>query len=84
MAFAVADCPQCKSRFRLRWKIGKRKLHCSQVLRLTCPTCDRQFEIVAVKLVEFSGGREYFPLDFIVTEDCLVALDLSVSNRNAL
>lgn len=39
MAFAVADCPQCKERFRLHWQIAKRKLDNSQVLRLTCPAC---------------------------------------------
>lgn len=72
MAFAVADCPQCKERFRLRWQIGKRKLDNSQLLRLTCPACHGQFEVVAVKLVGFGAGREHFPLEFVVTQDCLV------------
>ncbi len=53
MAFAVAECPQCRARFRLRWQIGKKKLDYSQALRLTCPACRREFEIIAVKRVEF-------------------------------
>ena len=73
MAFAVADCPQCQKRFRLRWQIGKKKLNHSQALRLRCPACRREFEIVAVKLVEFSAGKEHFPLACTVTDDCLVS-----------
>ncbi len=73
MGFAVADCPLCQKRFRLRWQIGKKKLDISQALRLRCPACRREFEMVAVKLVEFSTGKEHFPLAFTVTDDCLVS-----------
>ena len=52
------------------------------MLRLTCSACHGEFEIVAVKLVEFGARREYFPLDFIVTEQYLVApLSQALSHR---
>jgi len=66
MAFAVATCPKCSERFRLIWRIGKRKLPWSQLIRLTCPGCENQFQQVAVELVIFGSGAEEFPEFFIV------------------
>ena len=73
MAFAVATCPKCSERFRLVWRIGKRKLDLQQALRLTCPSCSVEFEQACVKLVTFSTGKEEFPATFTVTEECLVS-----------
>jgi uncharacterized protein (UPF0212 family) len=72
MAFAVATCPACSKQFRSRWRIGKRKLEFSQVIRLNCPHCGNQFEIEGVKLVIFGAGAESFPITAIVDESCLV------------
>jgi hypothetical protein len=55
MPFYVATCPACSKQFRLRWRIGKRKLEFSQVIRLNCPHCGNQFEIEGVKLVIFDA-----------------------------
>src|SRR2546425_7470260 len=58
--------------FRLRWRIGKRKLELSQLIRLNCPNCQKQFEIEGVELVIFDAGAESFPITAIVDESCLV------------
>lgn len=71
MAFCVATCPKCSGRFRLVWRIGKKKLEPSQVIRLTCPACAHSFEQVAVKLVVFEAGKEQFPKAAIVEEFAL-------------
>ncbi len=71
MAFAVAKCPKCSERFRLRWRIGKRKLPLSTVIRLTCPTCGHSFEQVARSLVNFGAGKECFPKSVVVQESAL-------------
>jgi hypothetical protein len=52
----------------LRWRIGKRKLELSQVIRLDCPHCGNQFEIEGVELVIFDAGAESFPITAIVDE----------------
>jgi phage terminase large subunit GpA-like protein len=72
MAFAVATCPHCSGRFRLIWRIGKRKLEPSQAIRLTCPHCGGRFEQIAVRLVVFDAGGEHFPATATVDETCLV------------
>ena len=72
MPFCVASCPLCSKPFRLRWRIGKRKLELSQVIRLICPHCRNQFEIEGVDLVIFDAGAESFPVTAIVDESCLV------------
>ncbi len=72
MAFAVATCPKCSERFRLVWRIGKKKLEPSQVIRLTCPACAHGFEQIAVELVIFSAGKEKFPKGAVVEESALV------------
>ena len=72
MPFCVATCPACSKPFRLRWRIGKRKLELSQVIRLKCPHCRNQFDIEGVELVVFDAGVESFPITAIVDESCLV------------
>ena len=72
MPFCVATCPACSKPFRLRWRIGKRKLELSQVIRLNCPHCRNQFEIEGVELIVFDAGAESFPITAIVDESCLV------------
>jgi hypothetical protein len=72
MAFAVATCPKCEKRFRLLWRIGKRKLDLQQGLKLTCPSCGAVFKEVCVKLPTFSAGKEAFPLTATVDESCLL------------
>jgi hypothetical protein len=72
MPFCVATWPVCSKQFRLRWRIGKRKLKFSQVIRLNCPHCGNQFEIEGVKLGIFDAGAESFPITAIVDESCLV------------
>ena len=72
MAFAVATCPECSERFRLIWRIGKRKLPPSTVIRLTCPACAHSFEQTAVELVIFSAGAEQFPKSVTVDKSALV------------
>ena len=62
----------CSKPFRLRWRIGKKKLELSQVIRLICPHCRNQFEIEGVELVIFDAGAESFPITAIVDESCLV------------
>ena len=71
MSFTVATCPRCSERFRLVWRIAKKKLAPSAVVRLTCPAGAYGFEQVAVKLVIFSAGREQFPKAFVVEESAL-------------
>src|SRR2546425_7149691 len=56
MAFAVATCPKCSESFRLVWRIGKRKLPLTAVIRLACPACTHSFEQVAVELTVFDAG----------------------------
>jgi DNA-directed RNA polymerase subunit RPC12/RpoP len=73
MPLRVTTCSACSKQFRLRWRIGKRKLEFSQVIRLNCPHCGNQFEIEGVKLVIFDAGAESFPITAIVDESCLVA-----------
>ncbi len=73
MAFCVSTCPKCEKRFRLVWRIGKRKLEPSQVIRLTCPFCGTQFEQAAVKLVVFGAGAEHFPESVVVEPSCLAS-----------
>jgi DNA-directed RNA polymerase subunit RPC12/RpoP len=72
MPFCVATCAKCSGRFRLVWRIGKRKLPMSAVVRLTCPTCGHRFEQVVVKLVVFSVGAEAFPKAVVVEESALL------------
>jgi len=72
VAFAVATCPKCERRFRLLWRIGKRKLDLQQNLRFTCPVCGTIFEQVCVKLPTFSTGEEEFPLTATVDEGSLL------------
>ena len=72
MAFAVAKCPKCSERFRLRWRIGGKKLPLTTVIRLTCPACAHSFEQTAVKLVVFSAGAEQFPKSVVVDRSALV------------
>ena len=73
MPFCVSTCPKCETRFRLVWRIGKRKLEPSQVIRLACPFCGVQFEQVAVGLVVFDAGAECFPESVAVEPCCLIA-----------
>ncbi len=73
MAFAVATCPKCSDRFRLIWRIAKRKLPPSTVIRLTCPACAQSFEQTAVELVVFNAGAEQFPKSVVVDRSRLVA-----------
>ena len=72
MAFAVASCPSCSERFRLIWRIGKRKLPPLTVVRLTCPTCAYSFEQTVVELVVFGAGAEQFPKSVVVEPACVV------------
>ncbi len=72
MAFCVATCPKCSERFRLVWRIGKKKLAPSAVIRLTCPACAHSFEQVAVELVVFDAGAELFPKSVVVEPSALV------------
>jgi len=72
VAFAVATCPKCSERFRLVWRIGKKKLAPSAVIRLTCPACAHSFEQIAMKLVIFSAGAEQFPKSVVVDRSALV------------
>ena len=72
MAFAVATCPKCSERFRLRWRIGNKKLPPSTIVRLTCPACAHSSEQVAVELVVFSAGAEQFPKSVVVHKSALV------------
>jgi len=72
MAFAVAKCPKCSERFRLRWRIGGKKLPLTTVIHLTCPTCAHSFEQVVVGLVVFHAGREEFPKSVVVDRSALV------------
>jgi hypothetical protein len=71
MAFCVATCPKCSERFRLVWRIGKRKLPPTSVIRLTCPGCTHGFEQVTVGLVVFDAAREEFPTWVVVEESAL-------------
>jgi hypothetical protein len=59
--FCVATCLKCAKRFRLVWRIGKKRLPPSIVIRLTCPLCGKRFDQVAVDLVMFGSGAEEFP-----------------------
>ncbi|HJY86376.1 MAG TPA: hypothetical protein VKE24_06015 [Candidatus Acidoferrales bacterium] len=54
------------------WRIGKKKLPPSTVIRLTCPTCSHSFEQVAVELVVFDAGKEEFPRAVVVDRSALV------------
>ncbi len=72
MAFCVATCPKCEERFRLVWRIGKRRLPPSTVIRLACPACAHSFEQIAVGLVVFDTGAEQFPRSVVVEESALV------------
>jgi hypothetical protein len=72
VAFCVATCPACSKQFRLRWRIGKKKLPLSTVIRLACPTCSHSFEQVAVELVVFDAGAELFPKSLVVEPSALV------------
>src|SRR5205807_6933246 len=72
MPFCIATCHACSKPFRLRWRIGKRKVELSQVIRLNCPHCRNQFEIEGVELIVFDAGAESFPITAIVGEPCLV------------
>ncbi len=72
MAFGVATCPKCPERFRLVWRIGRKKLAPSAVIRLTCPACSHGFEQVAVELVVFDAGAEQFPKSVVVDRSRLV------------
>ena len=72
MSFAIATCPKCSGRFRLVWRIGKKKLPLTSVIRLTCPVCAHGFEQVAVELVVYDAGKEEFPKTVIVEPSALV------------
>jgi hypothetical protein len=72
MAFAVATCPKCAEQFRLVWRIGKKKLAPSAVIRLTCPACAHSFEQVAVELIIYGAGKEQFPRSVVVEPSALV------------
>jgi hypothetical protein len=72
MSFCVATCLNCSERFRLIWRIGKRKLQPSAVIHLTCPACAHSFEQVAVGLVIFSAGKEKFPKAAVVEKSARV------------
>jgi hypothetical protein len=72
MAFCVATCPACSKQFRLRWRIGKKKLPLSTVIHLACPTCSRSFDQVVVELVVFDAGAELFPKSVVVEPSALV------------
>ncbi len=72
MAFCVATCPKCSERFRLVWRIGKKKLPPSTAIRLTCPACAHSFEQTAVGLVVFNAGAEQFPKSVTVERSTLV------------
>ena len=71
MAFAVATCPKCSESFRLVWRIGKRKLPLTAVIRLACPACTHSFEQVAVELTVFDAGREQFARSVVVEKSAL-------------
>ncbi len=73
MAFCVATCPACSKQFRLRWRIGKKKLPLSAVIHLACPTCNHIYEQAAVELVVFSAGAEQFPKSVIIERSALVS-----------
>lgn len=72
MAFAVSTCPKCSERFRLVWRVGKKKLPPSTVIRLACPACAHSFDQTAVELVIFSAGAEQFPKSVTVDRAALV------------
>ncbi len=72
MAFCVATCPKCSERFRLVWRIGKKKMAPLAVIRLTCPACAHSFEQTAVEVVVFSAGAEQFPKSVVVELSCVV------------
>src|SRR6266849_1735074 len=72
MAFCVATCPKCGERFRLVWRIGRRKLPASTVIRLTCPACAHSFTQRGVDLVVFSAGVEQFKKSVVVERSALV------------
>ena len=71
MAFAVSTCPRCSEQFRLIWRIVKRKLPVSTIIRLACPACCHVFEQVAVELTVFDAGRKEFPKSVVVEESAL-------------
>jgi hypothetical protein len=62
MPFAVADCPACKQRIRLVWKLGGKKIKTPKIILVSCPRCRHRFEQTPVKLVEFKVGKEQFPV----------------------
>jgi hypothetical protein len=71
VALAVAACCKCSERFRLIWRIGKRKLQPSQTIRLTCLQCGHQFDQIAVRLVVFDAGSEQFPKSAVIDKSAL-------------
>jgi hypothetical protein len=72
MAFCVSTCEKCGARFRLRWRLGGRKIDPQQRLRLLCPKCGETFETAAFQLAVFDSGREAFPLEAIVGKESLI------------
>ena len=72
MALTAATYPKCEKRFRLVWRVSKRKLKPTQAIRLSCPHCENQFETAGVKLVIFNTGSENSPLTATVDTSCLV------------
>jgi hypothetical protein len=56
----------------LCWRIDKKKLPLSTVIRLACPTWSHSFEQVAVELVVFEAGAELFPESVVVESSALV------------
>ena len=60
MNFAVADCPACKQRIRLIWKIGGKKIKAPKIILVSCPRCRHRFEQPRMNLIEFSTGKENF------------------------
>ncbi len=75
MAFAVATCAKYSERFRLIWRIGKKKLTLSAVIRLTYPACAHSFEQTAVGLVVFHAGTGEFPRSVIAESSALWQAD---------
>ena len=56
----------------MRWRIGKKKLPLTTIIRLTCPACSHSFDQTAVELVVFGAGKEQFPKSLVVEESALM------------
>ena len=60
MPFAVATCPVCKTRIRLVWKVGGKKIAPPKIILVSCPRRRHRFEQPRMSLIEFSAGKENF------------------------